>query len=261
MAFDKSFNDIYQMGIKDACEKAGAYCERVDEQIFQEVILDRIFNQIAKADIIIAEMTGRNPNVFYEVGYAHAIGKPTILLTQKAEDIPFDLKHFPHVVYDSSIVNLKQELTKRLVWYLRNPKLKIEEKLAIEVFNREKNLSTDNVTIEGKHYHVNEESAELNLLFFNNSTLTFSKKEFKVGLIISEKIISVWNSKNEMLDFISLPDNNKFCMLPDFDTLFPSAYEAFNLLLVFSTPSENEDITIRLFSNVGTRDYNVAIKF
>lgn len=98
MPFEESFKDIYLLGIKDTCEKAGAYCERVDEQIFKERILDRIFNQIAKADIVIADMTGKNPNVFYEVGYAHAIGKTTVLLTQNSEDIPFDLKHFPHVI-------------------------------------------------------------------------------------------------------------------------------------------------------------------
>ncbi len=91
MPFKPEFDDIYRYGIKEACEKAGTYAERVDEQIFQGSILDRIYNQIAKADIIIADMTGRNENVFYEAGYAHALGKPTILLTQHIDDIPFDL--------------------------------------------------------------------------------------------------------------------------------------------------------------------------
>jgi hypothetical protein len=71
MPFDGSFNDIYKFGIKGAAEDAGAYAERVDEQIFVEGMLDRIFNQINKADIIIADMTGKNPNVFYEVGYSY----------------------------------------------------------------------------------------------------------------------------------------------------------------------------------------------
>src|SRR5215212_3193860 len=97
MPFDEAFDDIYQVGIKPACQSAGAYCERIDEQIFQESILERIYNQIAKADLIVADMTGRNANVFYETGYAHALGKKVLLLTQKAEDIPFDLKHYPHI--------------------------------------------------------------------------------------------------------------------------------------------------------------------
>jgi hypothetical protein len=73
--FEPSFNDIYKFGIKGAADDVGAYAERLDEQIFQEGMLDRIFNQISKADVIVADMTGRNPNVFYEVEYAHALGK------------------------------------------------------------------------------------------------------------------------------------------------------------------------------------------
>jgi len=68
MPFDSSFDDIYKFGIKGAAEDSGAYAERIDEQIFSEGILDRVFNQINKADVIVADMTGRNPNVFYEVG-------------------------------------------------------------------------------------------------------------------------------------------------------------------------------------------------
>src|SRR5437870_420423 len=102
MPFDQTFDDIYKFGIKGAAQDAGAYAERIDEQIFTEGILDRVFNQINKADVIVADMTGRNPNVFYEVGYAHALGKIGLLLTQDAADIPLDLKH-QHIVYGGSI--------------------------------------------------------------------------------------------------------------------------------------------------------------
>jgi hypothetical protein len=116
MPIDKKFDDIYKFGIKGAAEDVGAYAERLDEQIFVEGMLDRIFNQISKADLIIADMTGRNPNVFYEVGYAHALGKITLLLTQDADDIPFDLKHRQHTVYGGSIDLLRKELADRLRW-------------------------------------------------------------------------------------------------------------------------------------------------
>jgi len=118
MPFAKSFDDIYALGIKQAAEAAGAYAERVDEQIFQNSILDRVYNQIAKADCVVADMSGRNANVFYEVGYAHALGKTVILITQDADDIPFDLKHFPHIVYGGRIVELSLELQKRLRFWL-----------------------------------------------------------------------------------------------------------------------------------------------
>jgi len=116
MPFLKEFDDVYKLGIKPACSNAGAYGERVDEQIFQESILQRIYNQIDKADIIISDMTGRNPNVFYETGYAHALGKHVILITKKADDIPFDLQHYPHIIYGNSIADLIPKLEKRIKW-------------------------------------------------------------------------------------------------------------------------------------------------
>lgn len=122
MPFHKDFDDIYELGIKAACHEAGAYCERVDEQKFDETILQRVYNQIAKADIVVAEMTGRNPNVFYETGYAHALNKRVILLTRDASDIPFDLHVYSHIIYQGQIAKLKAELKDRIRWCIENPK-------------------------------------------------------------------------------------------------------------------------------------------
>src|SRR3954454_10194145 len=92
MPFDVDFDDIYKLGIKGAVsEFQDLLAERVDEQIYREGILERIYRQIEVADIIVADMSGQNPNVFYEVGYAHAKQKLCILLTATADDIPFDL--------------------------------------------------------------------------------------------------------------------------------------------------------------------------
>jgi hypothetical protein len=116
MPFSPDFDDIYKLGIRGAAEDAGAYAARVDEQIFTEGMLERIFNQIAKADVIVAEMSTRNANVFYEVGYAHALGKAVLLITQQADDIPFDLKHRQHIVYGGKISDLRAKLAKSLRW-------------------------------------------------------------------------------------------------------------------------------------------------
>jgi len=118
MPFDSSFDDVYRLGIKGAVAKFedSMFAERVDEQIFQEGILDRIYRQIDVADIIIADMSGQNPNVFYEVGYAHAKQKLCILLTSDSDDIPFDLKHRRHIVYNGSITDLQRDLIKDLEW-------------------------------------------------------------------------------------------------------------------------------------------------
>ena len=121
MPFDPDWTDHYELGIKPACEAAGATCARVDDQIFLENILERIYAEIERADLVVAEMTNRNPNVFYETGYAHGLAKPVLLLTKTADDIPFDLRQYPHVVYGGSITTLKQKLEERVRWCIDNP--------------------------------------------------------------------------------------------------------------------------------------------
>ena len=121
MPFDTSWADHYEFGIKPACEAAGATCARTDEQIFLASILERIYGEIERADLIVAEMSDRNPNVFYEIGYAHGLAKPVILLTRTADDIPFDLRHYPHVVHEGRIGVLKPELERRVRWCIENP--------------------------------------------------------------------------------------------------------------------------------------------
>ena len=122
MPFDPAFDDVYEFGIKGAANDVGAYAERLDEQMFTEGMLDRIFNQISKADVIVADMTGRNANVFYEVGYAHALGKVTLLVTQTKDDIPFDLQQRQHTEYKGNIKLLRRELKKKLKWAITEAK-------------------------------------------------------------------------------------------------------------------------------------------
>ena len=152
MPFCEEFDDIYKFGIKGAAEDANAYAERVDEQLYDEGILDRIFNQINKADVIIADMTGRNPNVFYEVGYAHALGKIVLLLTQNVDDIPFDLKHRPHTVYAGKIQTLREELSQKLIWAIseaRREKKQVLERFLVSIDGIEisEDYSYDNVPV------------------------------------------------------------------------------------------------------------------
>jgi hypothetical protein len=117
MPFASEYDAIH-VAITAAANAAGATARRVDEQIHDSLILERIYSQIRLADLIIADMTGRNPNVFYEVGYAHAIGRPVVLLTQRASDIPFDLSQYPHIVYGGDTAFLQAELQARIEHYL-----------------------------------------------------------------------------------------------------------------------------------------------
>ena len=106
-----AFDDSWELAIRPACEAAGAYAERLDAQLSPETVLQRIQNLIAKADLVIADMTEPHANIFYATGYAHALDKQVILLTKKAGDIPFDLKHYPHI--SGNLTELRPELERR----------------------------------------------------------------------------------------------------------------------------------------------------
>jgi hypothetical protein len=75
-------------------------CQRADDIYSDGVIMEEIWAQIHSAHLLIADATGRNPNVFYEVGLAHGIGKHVVILTQDLTDVPFDLKHRRIIAYD-----------------------------------------------------------------------------------------------------------------------------------------------------------------
>jgi hypothetical protein len=62
--------------------------------------MDQIWSGINAAKVLVAELTSRNPNVFYELGLAHALKKPVVLVSSNAEDVPFDLKHIRVIYYD-----------------------------------------------------------------------------------------------------------------------------------------------------------------
>ncbi len=131
MPFDKSFDDIYRIGIQETAQQCDVYASRLDDQLFDSNMVSEIYRQIDKADFIIADMTGRNANVFYEVGYADARKKLVLLLTQNAEDIPFDFRQRPHIIYEGEIQKLRKELTKRIDWAKTEVEKRTREKINI----------------------------------------------------------------------------------------------------------------------------------
>lgn len=131
MPFSKSFDNVYKLAIKQAADAAGAFALRLDEQMYGEGMLERIYMEIGKADVLVADMTGHNPNVFYEVGYSHALNKVTLLITQNAADIPFDLKHRPHIIYSpDDLADLVSKLTASLRWGIQESRNRGSSKLS-----------------------------------------------------------------------------------------------------------------------------------
>ncbi|MBQ7976870.1 MAG: hypothetical protein IJ300_14385 [Clostridia bacterium] len=100
MPFEDDFKVIYEDHIKKVCDKLQYSCQRADLIDKPNVIINDIWSLINNAEIIVCDCTGRNPNVFYELGLAHAIGKKVICITQNEEDIPFDIKQIRYIKYD-----------------------------------------------------------------------------------------------------------------------------------------------------------------
>ncbi len=101
MAFDPEFEAIFGDLIRPSLEAAGYEVTRADSLMNQQNILKDIIREIARADLVIAELTALNPNVFYELGIAHALRKRTVLLTQSVEELPFDLRSYRVIAYST----------------------------------------------------------------------------------------------------------------------------------------------------------------
>lgn len=104
MQFSADFNILYSDVIRPLCEEYGYNVVRGDDFHTSGQILEDITQSIINAALIIADVTPDNPNVFYEVGYAHGLGKPTILLSDRSrERLPFDISGFRTLFYDNTI--------------------------------------------------------------------------------------------------------------------------------------------------------------
>lgn len=113
MPFDESFKEIYTDIYKVVCIEHGIECWRVDEISHPGSITRDIVDGILDADIIIADLTTRNPNVFYELGIAHSAGNKTIMTAQSINDVPFDIANYRVILYEQSITGAKS-LKKKL---------------------------------------------------------------------------------------------------------------------------------------------------
>lgn len=106
MPFKEPFDSLYKDVIRPVAEdELGFEIVRVDEIQAPGIILDDIQRQIAASHAVIAEISTQNPNVFYELGYAHALQKPAIILVRRenSNDVPFDVKSYRAIYYDDSI--------------------------------------------------------------------------------------------------------------------------------------------------------------
>lgn len=109
MQFGAPFNEIHDDVLKKVCDEYALVAYRADETFGPGMILEDIVRDIAESEFVIADITPPNPNVYYELGYSHAINKPVILLANKSlEKLPFDVSSFRVLFYENSIPGKRQ---------------------------------------------------------------------------------------------------------------------------------------------------------
>jgi hypothetical protein len=119
--FDKYYAEIY----KPAITSSGLTPKRADDLYRPSTIVNDIWAYTRSAKLILADLTGKNPNVFYELGLAHALAKPAILVAESIDDVPFDLRALRVLEYDKNEPNwgdsLREKISKSISEIVTSP--------------------------------------------------------------------------------------------------------------------------------------------
>ena len=99
MSFAPEFTPVYKEHITSVATGVGLTVGRADDFFTAHAVMRDVWTAVCRTRVLIADCTGRNPNVFYEIGMAHTVGKPVILITQSESDVPFDLRHIRYIQY------------------------------------------------------------------------------------------------------------------------------------------------------------------
>ena len=109
MPFDAEARPVYEDFIRPTLDNLGFEVSRADDLLNQRNILRDILSSIASANLLVADLTDSNSNVYYELGLAHALRKPVILLGQDIEEIPFDIRSYRLVISNWAMTHTSPE--------------------------------------------------------------------------------------------------------------------------------------------------------
>lgn len=122
MPFSGGFSAVYE-AIVGAAAAVGMKCSRADNIWEHHTIIQDVVSLIDRSRIVICDLSGRNPNVFYEAGISHTLGREVILITQHSDDVPFDLRHIRYIAYLNNaegLALLQRQLTDRMQTIVRS---------------------------------------------------------------------------------------------------------------------------------------------
>lgn len=114
MPFGNPYDDYYQEIYKPAIEEVGFGAKRADSLFRPSPIIKDIWEYINKSKVLIADITDLNGNVMYELGLAHAIAKPVIIISDSINNVPFDLRFLRILIYDNKKPRWAEELKEKI---------------------------------------------------------------------------------------------------------------------------------------------------
>lgn len=277
MPFATEFEGFY-LAIQRACDTTRCICERADTKISDGTILNRIYTLIRKADLIIAETTGANPNVMYEVGYAHALNKRVILLVDTTFKLPFDIIGYPCLVHHHSPIELTEKLVKwiRPVLELKSSAPPAASSLICHLGDRPlKESKLVRVIVPPGSTKLNV-TVKIRFAVNNPTNAILDTENVEFGLIVSTEFCSVESRSvapnGELLanQLVRLPAQQNLHLVGgpvtgDNKRLLPGLWWNKDLLFpVTDWPSLKERqiaATLRTFSETGYTDINFKLAF
>lgn len=140
MPFSEQRWEVFEYGIAPACKSAGFEAVRVDQLKGPFNINRRIIEHLFTCDVVIAEITDKNPNVFYEMGVAHVLDNKTIMIAQNAQELPFDIRNYRCIIYQQSVKGLQKlqaeivESLQRFDEWSRNPSNPVQDFKPFDAF-------------------------------------------------------------------------------------------------------------------------------
>lgn len=183
-SFDNS-DSIYENWIKATVEEMEfknerISCHRADKSSRPGEVIAHLMENLISSEIVIADLTGKNPNVFYELGVRHALATNTILISQDLQDIPFDLRGQRIIIYKftpDGMLKLKKEIKEYVTSIVEQPE-SIDNPVRQYIYNEEIRKFFDNKTL-----------ANINLVETLISEISLLKKSFSEQLVQVAKVV------------------------------------------------------------------------
>ena len=168
----KRADQVYKYIISPVCEECGFEAIRVDKVNQSDSITQTIIDYIKESELVIADITGHNPNAFYEMGYRASIGKPMIHLKEKSEKIPFDIAGIRAFDYELSDLDSVAEVKARLTKTIGTMSFEFDDIENKNELQGQDIVRNDNTQLLSVLYEIQDEIAGLRSEIHNKDTET-----------------------------------------------------------------------------------------